>query len=132
MGLILDSSLLIADEREDFNLAVWLRNRPPEPVAVSVITLSELWFGIEVEDNIAKARRRRWLEKSFRRLEVVPVDSRVARIHSRTWAQLSKAGQMIGPHDLIVAATALGRRWAVATFNAREFQHVPGLEVIQP
>jgi predicted nucleic acid-binding protein len=39
---------------------------------------------------------------------------------------------MIGPHDLIVAATALQRRWAVATFNAREFRHVPGLEVIQP
>jgi predicted nucleic acid-binding protein len=32
---------------------------------------------------------------------------------------------MIGPHDLIVAATALHRRWAVVTFNAREFRHVP-------
>ena len=33
--LILDSSLLIADEREDFNLAAWLRGRAPEPVAMS-------------------------------------------------------------------------------------------------
>lgn len=53
MGLILDSSLLVADEREDFNLPAWLRGRPPEPVAVSAITFSELWFGIEAEENAA-------------------------------------------------------------------------------
>jgi tRNA(fMet)-specific endonuclease VapC len=133
VGLILDSSLLIADEREDFDLATWLRSRAPEPVAISAITFSELWFGIEAEENAARAkRRRRWLDKSFRRLQVVPLDTRVARVHSRIWAQLTKAGQMIGPHDLIVAATALRRRWAIATFNAREFRHVPGLEVIEP
>jgi tRNA(fMet)-specific endonuclease VapC len=133
VGLILDSSLLIADEREDFDLPAWLRGRPPEPVAVSAITFSELWFGIDADENAARARRRRrWLERTFRRLEVVPLDSRVARVHPRFWGQLSKAGQMIGPHDLIVAATALHRRWAVGTFNAREFRHVQGLEVIEP
>ena len=98
MGLILDSSLLIADEREGFDLSAWLHARPPEPVAVSVITFSELWFGIEVEADAARARRRRrWIEKLFRRLEVVPVDTRVARAHARIWAQLTASGQMIGP-----------------------------------
>jgi tRNA(fMet)-specific endonuclease VapC len=133
VGLILDSSLLIADERENFDLASWLRRRTPEPVAASAITLSELWFGVEVESDAARRRRRRrWLEKTFRRLEVVPFDVAVGRIHSRIWAQLSDSGQMIGPHDLIVAASALHRRWAVATFNAAEFRHIRGLEVIQP
>jgi len=133
VGLILDSSLLIADERAHFDLSAWLRGRPPEPVAVSAITLSELWFGIEVETEAARGRRRRrWLEKTFRRVEVVPVDPAVARVHARLWAQLTKAGRIIGPHDLIVAATAVHRQWAVATFNAEEFRHVPGLDVIEP
>ena len=84
-------------------------------MAVSVITFSELWFGIEVETDAARARRRRrWAEKLLRRLEVVPVDARVARIRARIWAQLSASGLMIGPRDLIVAATALQRRWAAA------------------
>jgi predicted nucleic acid-binding protein len=39
---------------------------------------------------------------------------------------------MIGPHDLIVAATAAHRRWAVGTFNAAEFRHVKGLQIIEP
>jgi len=122
VGLILDSSLLIADESEEFDLPTWLRDRSPEPVAISAITFSELWLGIDADENAARGRRRRrWLEKTFRRLEVIPLDSRVARVHSRAWAKLSKAGLMIGPHDLIVAATALHRHWALATFNAREF-----------
>jgi len=133
VGLILDSSLLIADEREHFNLASWLRSRPSEPVAVSAITLSELWFGIHVETDAPRARRRRrWVEKTFRRLEVVPFDAALGRVHARIWAQVSEAGQMIGPYDLIVAATAIHRRWGVATFNAAEFRHIRGLEVTQP
>jgi len=133
VGLILDSSLLIADEREQFDLASWLRSRAPEPVAVSAITLSELWFGIQVESDAARARRRRrWVEKTFRRLEVVSLDAGLARVHARLWAQVSEAGQMIGPYDLIVAATALHRRWGVATFNVDEFRHIRGLEVVEP
>jgi predicted nucleic acid-binding protein len=70
--------------------------------------------------------------KSFRRLEIVPLDAGVARVHARLWSHLAKVGQMVGPHDLIVAATALHRRWGVATYNAAEFRHIPGLKVIKP
>jgi len=39
---------------------------------------------------------------------------------------------MIDAYDLIVAATALERGSAVATFNRRHFDYVPGLKVIEP
>ena len=133
MGLILDSSLLIADERNHFNLSSWLRARPPEPVAVSAITLSELCFGIEADSDSRRGRRRRrWFEKTFRRLEVVPFDDQIARIHARLWLRLSEAGYTIGPHDLIVAATSVYRRWSIVTFNAAEFRRIHGLKVIEP
>lgn len=133
MGLILDSSVLIADEREKFNLQQWLRARKPEPIAVSAITFSEMWFGLEVERDGARLRiRRRWLQKAFRNLEVIPFDTALARLHARVWARLNRTGTMIGPHDLIIAATALHREWAVVTFNAREFERVAGLNVIRP
>ena len=133
MGLILDRSLLIADERDRFNLAHWLRSRPPEPVAVSAITYSELSFGVDAEtDPVRLKRRRRWFEKTLRRVEVVPLDKAVAAVHARLSAQFSRRGRMIGAHDLIVAATAVHREWAVATFNAVEFRHIDGLEVIEP
>jgi predicted nucleic acid-binding protein len=70
--------------------------------------------------------------KTIRRVEIVPLDAAVARIHAHLWQQLSAAGLMIGPHDLIVAAPATHRRWPVVTFNAAEFRHVRGLVVIEP
>jgi predicted nucleic acid-binding protein len=39
---------------------------------------------------------------------------------------------MIGDYDLIVAATAIERGSAVATFNKRHFENVRGLKVIVP
>ena len=132
VGLILDSSLLIADERQAFDLRTWLLSRPPESVAASAITLSELWFGIEMDGHAARSKRRqRWLERALHPLEIIALDDRVARVHARLWAQLTKAGRTIGPHDLIIAATAVSRRWSVATFNVNEFRQVPGLTVIR-
>jgi predicted nucleic acid-binding protein len=72
------------------------------------------------------------MEKTFRRLEIVPLDAAVEGVHARLWRQLSDAGLMIGPHDLIIAATAAHRRWAVGTFNAAEFRQIRGLVVIEP
>lgn len=37
---------------------------------------------------------------------------------------------MVGPYDLVVAATALHRRWGVAIFNASEFRNILGLKGI--
>ncbi len=39
---------------------------------------------------------------------------------------------MIGFYDLIVAATALERGSALATFNLRHFDHIDGLKVVAP
>jgi predicted nucleic acid-binding protein len=39
---------------------------------------------------------------------------------------------MIGYYDVIVAATALERGSAVATFNQRHFSQVKGLTIIVP
>jgi len=56
----------------------------------------------------------------------------LARVHARLWADLAAAGQLIGPHDLILAATALALGWSVATYNAHEFTRVPGRVVHAP
>ena len=61
---------------------------------------------------------------------VLPFDLGEARCHAKIWAELEANGLMIGPHDLQIAATGLAQDHAVATLNAREFQRVPGLRVL--
>jgi hypothetical protein len=50
-----------------------------------------------------------------------------ARVHARIWAALASKGEMIGAHELAVAATALAGDASVATLNIKEFERVPGL-----
>jgi predicted nucleic acid-binding protein len=61
---------------------------------------------------------------------VVDFTAEVARVHAELLATLMTQGQLIGAHDLLIAATARHRQSAVLTTNTHEFQRVPDLEVI--
>jgi tRNA(fMet)-specific endonuclease VapC len=45
------------------------------------------------------------------------------------WAELASGGNLIGPHDLWLAAAAIARGLTLVTANLREFQRVPGLAI---
>jgi predicted nucleic acid-binding protein len=64
--------------------------------------------------------------------DFVPYTEQTGLEHARLWAELESTGQMIGTHDLILAATAIQTGNAVATFNQRHFAVVKGLNVIEP
>ena len=63
---------------------------------------------------------------------VVPYTDQTGFEHARLWAELESSGQTVGPHDLILAATAIQTGSDVATFNERHFSVVKGLRVIKP
>ena len=131
MGLILDSSLLIADERGKFDMSGFLRQFAVLQPLITVITASELLHGVERAQDLArKARRQRHVEQILAALAIQPFDLAQARVHSRIWADLETRGQMIGPHDLQIAAAGLTLGHEVATLNAQEFQRVTGLKVV--
>ena len=131
MGLILDSSLLIADERGRFDMAGFLRQFSDELPVIAAVTASELLHGVErASDAARKDRRRRHVEQILAAVSIETFDLVVARVHARIWAELETRGQIIGAHDLQIAATGLARGHEVATLNLREFQRVTGLTVI--
>jgi tRNA(fMet)-specific endonuclease VapC len=51
-------------------------------------------------------------------------------VHAGVWAELAGRGEIIGSHDLWIAATALAHGLGIATRNAAEFERVPGLRVL--
>jgi len=54
----------------------------------------------------------------------------VARTHAEILAILRSRGEVIGAHDLIIAATALSAGHAVLTRDVDELRRVPGLEIL--
>jgi predicted nucleic acid-binding protein len=63
-------------------------------------------------------------------IEPLPITTAVARAHAEVWAEMENKGNLIGAHNLWIAATALSQDMEVATANAREFERVPGLRVV--
>jgi predicted nucleic acid-binding protein len=45
-------------------------------------------------------------------------------------AELAATGNDIGPHDRLVAATAISVGWRVGTASVTHFERVPGLDVV--
>ena len=103
---------------------------PDERAAIASITVSELLHGVHRATMEHRARREAFVEGVLAAVPVVAFDLLAARSHARLWADLAAAGVDVGAHDRIVAATAVSRGWRVATANTRDFQRVPGLEVV--
>lgn len=130
MGLVLDTGVFIRAERGgSLDFSPWADYGD---AFISAITVSELLVGVHRADSDARRiRRSAFVEAILTQLPVLDFTAEVARVHAGLFAALSQQGQMIGAHDLIIAATALSHGCAVLTTNA-EFTRVPGLEVLTP
>lgn len=132
MAILIDTDVIIRGERGIFDLPAWLETLNGKDPQIAAITVAELWHGAERATGAHKTRRETYLQKIMEELPVVPYTESTALEHAKLWATLETSGKMIGFYDLIVAATALAEGSAVATFNTRHFDKVPGLRVIQP
>jgi len=128
--LVVDTSVLVAVERQKLPLDALHEVQPGARLALSAITVSELLHGYHRgRPRARQLARQRFISALLERLEVLSFDLAVAREHGRAWAELAGRGEVIGPHDLIIAATALAHAAPLATLNDREFGKVRTLEV---
>jgi tRNA(fMet)-specific endonuclease VapC len=134
MGLILDSSAIIAGERKGQSAADVLSGilavTGPEPAALSVISVIELEHGIWRAKTAAQASaRQKFMDDLFQAIPVYPVTFDIARLAARIGGEAQRKGVAIPFQDLVIGVTALQFNYAVATLNVRHFQMIPGLAV---
>lgn len=128
MAVLIDTDMLIDLERGVANPEVEDAIGDEER-AISVITVSELLHGVHRAAGAQRTRRRAFVEHILSGMRPIEITEQIARVHADIWAQLAAKGQLIGAHDLWIAATALAHGMGVATGNADEFRRVPGLRV---
>jgi tRNA(fMet)-specific endonuclease VapC len=131
MGILIDATVLIDAERGRFDMRAFLDATGDDGVAIAAITASELLFGCErARDAAIRARRTAYVEGLLDTLPIIPFGLAEARRHAHIWAHLAESGTPIGPHDSLLAATALANAFSVATLNVGEFERVPGLGLV--
>jgi len=75
-------------------------------------------------------KRESFVEHLLVAFEPIPITEPVARVHSRVWASLAAKGEVIGAHDLWIAATAMAHGLDLATDDGQSFSRIPGLTVL--
>ena len=103
---------------------------PDEEVGIAAITASELLHGVHRASPEHRARREAFVEAVLAAFPPLPFGLLAARAHARIWADLAGAGQDVGAHDRLVAATAITAGWRVGTANLRHFDRIAGLDVL--
>lgn len=114
MAVLLDTSILIAAEVG-----------PDEDAAISVVSLTELHFGVLVaKDDDTRARRMLRLGAVESHFDALPFDAAAARECGRLHAVVAQRGGQPRRRafDLAIAATANVQGVPLLTYNVKDFQ----------
>lgn len=126
--LILDTNTISYYFRGDPQVVPRLQAQRPADLAVPAIVEYELRYGLLRLPPEAAAPRLAALSHLLRPMQRLSFDSGCAAHAARIRAELEMAGTPIGPHDTLIAATALHYQATLVTRNVREFGRVAGLQ----
>jgi len=125
--LVLDSNTISYYFRGDPDVVPRLQAVHPAEAGVPAIVEYELRYGLMRLPRAAATPRLVALDQLLRPMRRLPFDAECAEHAARLRVKLESSGTPIGPHDILIAATALRHGATLVTRNEREFSRVPGL-----
>ena len=135
LGLILDSSVIIAAERKRQTVEEFLtsigRTFGEIEIAMSAVLLAELVHGV-ARANTPEVRtaRRAFRNELKKHVPVHPITDSTAEIAGQISGEQAAKGITLPADDLLIGASAIEQGYAVATLNTRHFQMIPKLKVL--
>lgn len=135
LGVVLDSSVLIAAERAKLKTPEVIKSirsvAGDLPVILSALTVAELGHGIYRADTAERGQQRRqFLNEIKAQIPIHPVTDATAEIIARIDGEQAAKGITLPLADLIIGSCALELGYAVLTANQRHFKKIPGLTII--
>ena len=105
-----------------------LERTDPRLFGIPTVVQAELLLGAEKSRNPERTRRQ--VESFLLPFAIIPFESACAAEYTDIRNRLERSGRLIGPNDLLIAATARANGAALVTHNVREFKRVKGLRLI--
>ena len=135
MGLILDSTIVIAAERRGNSpqqlVQQVIQLAGNQEAALSSIGLTELVHGIyRANSSEKRIRRQSFINELRSGLVVYPFTDETALLAGRIDGEQTAKGVNIPFIDLLIGATALSLGFSVLTANLRHFKLIPGLNIV--
>ena len=135
LGVILDSSVIIAAERKRQTVEELLRFIAQTfgeiEIAISAVTLAELVHGVaRAKTPEIRNGRRAFIDELKKHVPVHPITDNTAEIARQISGEQAAAGMTLPADDLLIGTSAIEQGYAVLTLNTRHFKMIPGLQVL--
>jgi predicted nucleic acid-binding protein len=127
-GWLLDTNVIseLRRPRPEPKVVAFVRGQPLEALHISVVTLAEIRFGIELlADATRRSELNDWLAHKVRPLfeqRVLPISEDVMFKWRLLLEQGRKVGHTFSQPDLIIAATAQHHGLAVVSRDTKEYE----------
>jgi len=95
-----------------------------EEAALTAISVFELYAGIEGKRRLGQ------IETFIRDLTILPLDVIEAALAGKIYTQLKSKGQLIGTHDILIAAVCLANGLPLYTKNSTHFSKIKDIQII--
>jgi len=96
-------------------------------LAISVISLAELYEGIYSSDN--QTKKMNGLNNFLSGVKIFTIDDEIAKIFGKQRQELRKTGRLIDNFDLLIASTCLFYDLILMTININHFERIEGLKL---
>ena len=124
---VLDTNTLIYFFKGMGRVAERLLAHSPQGIGIPAVVLYELEVGLA--KSVQPEKRQQQLAQMQAVVAILPFGTAEAQAAAQIRAALERAGEPIGPYDVLIAATALANGGILVTHNVREFGRVPGLQI---
>ena len=128
MTYLLDTNVISEFSRPRPNAGVLAWAGAAQSVALSVISVDEILFGLAWRPN---TRVLAWMEGFFQRHEILPVSMMIARRSGELRGQFAARGIVRDQADMLIAATAQVHQLTLVTRNTRDFESC-GIGLLNP
>lgn len=95
-----------------------------EEAALTAISVFELYAGIEGKRRLGQ------IETFIRDLTILPLDVIEAALAGKIFTQLKSKGQLIGNHDILIAAVCLTNGLPLYTKNVINFSKIKDIQIL--
>lgn len=123
--ILCDTNILIEFYKNNADVVSAMRGVGLPNLAVSVITVGELYYGARDNRELAK------IKKHLSGLHQIAMDEEISEIALSLLETYALSHRLSLP-DAIIAATALRHSIALYTLNLKDFRYIDGLSVYKP
>ncbi|MBU1209064.1 MAG: type II toxin-antitoxin system VapC family toxin [Proteobacteria bacterium] len=124
---LIDTDWVIDHFNKIVRITQKLKEFKPDGVALSVISLAELYEGVYYSKDPIKSQK--VLNAFLKDFQVLGVDAEICKVFGKERGRLRHQRKIVSDFDLLIASTCLHYDLTLLTNNRRHYEMVEGLKI---